>query len=290
MIRWKVLFGVVGLLLFSLVLVACQPATPVAHMDERGTVVGYGTQTALEMEETRPQVTVEVESPTSATAPTSAATATANIEPTPQAPSPKLLDWSNLAELKGSTFEFFTATHNPANTQPFTGWVSAQDLSEKNEEQPKGSIGIFSDTDPTTYVTRQAGSMIIFVTCRELNPQTGQSANNKRTLIFAVLEGSPKDVAYYVPEILTVHSFNYRGDARVDWGEQFKLLGNQGHPEDTLWPVEGAFVLHLANGETLKYNYVAGLNIHYPDEYGISGYDVQGTKTTYADQLKAMLK
>ena len=286
-------FGVV-LFALGMLVSACQPIQspkPMAHLNAQGTAVGYGTETAGEpavliQQPTHAAITevIPEQATEAAVAPTLAA------EPTPEPVAKKILDWSNLDELQGSTFEFFSSTHVPGNTQAFTGWVSAQDLSERNAEQPKGSIGISTDTDPQSFVSREGGSLLIFLTCRELDPQTGRSANNKRTLIFAVLEGSPEEAVYYLPEILTVHSFNYQGDSRVDWGEQFKILGDQGHPEDELWPVDGAFVLHLANGETLKYNYIAGLNIHYSDEFGISALDVQGTKTTFAEQLKGMLK
>jgi hypothetical protein len=202
-------------------------------------------------------------------------------------PQEKLLDWSNVSDLNASTFEFFTSTHDPANTQPFAGWVNIVDLWSTGGEQPKGTLAVYSDNDPLSYVSKGGESMLIFVTCRELDPNTGRSANNKRTLIFAILEGAQE--AHVVPEIITVHSFSYRGDSRVDWGEQFKLLGNQGHAEDELWPVDGAFVLHLANGEKVVYNYLAGLNIHYPDDSEISPFAVIDTKAQYADQLQAML-
>lgn len=276
-IRWSIpLFALV-----CIVLGACgQPmavnrgtAIPASSSGPTAQIV-HATQVAVPTEKPSQVVPVEEIAPTA--------------EPAPVPAAVKVLDWSNISELQGSTFEFITSTHVPGNTQPFAGWVSVMDLFNSGQEQPKGTLAVYSDTDPQSYVSQGGDSMLIFVTCRDLDPRTGRSANNKRTLIFAVLKGSQQ--ALVTPEIITVHSFSYQGDARVDRGEQFKLLGNQGHQDGELWPVEGAFVLHLVNGQTLVYNYVAGLNIHYTDDYPISPYDVLDTKTKYAEQLQALLK
>lgn len=138
------------------------------------------------------------------------------------------------------------------------------------------------------------GEMVVYITCRDIDPNTGVSASNRRTLYIGVNAATKPGNDLYTPVGIAAHSFWYP-DKKRDWGEPMRLIGNDaekisGYSDDQLWPASGIFGIEHPSGTTIVYKFIAGVNVSFPEGKQLESSQILEYIQAHMAEIKTFVK